>query len=116
MSRTAKNGILQVDKQKPVEGMAEVRARYIFACIYDGCLTYILGRRDYLLLYHRTRSPTLKSRKDPLNVGERKLGSLENSITMPSWGNFFLFFHLLVIDELVTIQEFTDSMEIIYKM
>ena len=27
VSRTAKSGILQVDKQRPVEGMAEVRGR-----------------------------------------------------------------------------------------
>lgn len=30
VSRTAKNGILQVDKQKVVEGMAEVRTLQIF--------------------------------------------------------------------------------------
>lgn len=30
VSRTAKNGILQVDKQKVVEGMAEVRRTHLF--------------------------------------------------------------------------------------
>lgn len=33
MSRTAKNGILQVDKQKVVEGMAEVRTHLFLSNI-----------------------------------------------------------------------------------
>ncbi len=35
VSRTAKNGILQIDNQRPVEGMAEVNSFILFLNIYS---------------------------------------------------------------------------------
>lgn len=54
VSRTAKNGILQVDNQRPVEGMAEVNSFILFENIYSTVQKLVSVRFLNILEYFYT--------------------------------------------------------------